>query len=507
MPDALNMPGVFVEEIPSGTRAILPVATSVTAFVGRAARGPVGTPTTVSSFVEFERVFGGLWSQSRLGFAVRDFFANGGSEAVIVRIYRPKRATRTKALLSLGTLVLEAAAEGSWGNHLQARVTLGSAPRFHLHIRDDATGVVEEHRDLVAAPAGDPRHVTTVLARESRLVHVSAVGSTRPAPTRRSAPDVGVTADGIALDGLPLIRGSFTVGGPAGVRGLYALNKMDSFNVLVIPPHRSDDSVDPAVVAAAAEYCERRRAVLILDAPPSWDSVEQAAVGASGFVDQLGTSSANAAVYFPRLRQSNPLNGGAIGIFAAAGAVAGVIARTDAARGLWKAPAGMEATLNGVVELDIAVSDADAGRLNPLAVNCLRTLPHGNATATVVWGARTLHGSDSAPSEWKYLPVRRLALHIEGSVERGLAWAAFEPNGEPLWAQIRLAVGTFLEDLLRGGAFQGTTRHEAYYVRCDATTTTVADVAQGIVNVEIGFAPLRPAEFIVLRVQQVAQPT
>jgi phage tail sheath protein FI len=183
------------------------------------------------------------------------------------------------------------------------------------------------------------------------------------------------------------------------------------------------------------------------------------------------------------------------------GYVAGIYARTDASRGVWKAPAGSDASITGASGLLIAMSDPENGQLNPRAINCLRTLPvYGN----VVWGARTLHGDDDRGSEWKYVPVRRTALFIEESLYRGTQWVVFEPNDEPLWAQIRLNVGAFMQNLFRQGAFQGRTPREAYFVKCDRETTTQNDINLGIVNIHVGFAPLKPAEFVVLRIQQIA---
>jgi uncharacterized protein len=187
--------------------------------------------------------------------------------------------------------------------------------------------------------------------------------------------------------------------------------------------------------------------------------------------------------------------------FAPSGAIAGVIARTDLQRGVWKAPAGLEATINGVMGLGVKLTDAENGELNPLGVNCLRTMP---AAGTVIWGARTMVGDDRLASQWKYLPVRRLALFIEESLYRGTQWAVFEPNDEPLWSQLRLNLGVFMHDLFRQGAFQGQSPKEAYFVQCDSTTTTQSDIDRGIVNVVVGFAPLKPAEFVVLYIQQIA---
>jgi phage tail sheath protein FI len=209
----------------------------------------------------------------------------------------------------------------------------------------------------------------------------------------------------------------------------------------------------------------------------------------------------NAAIYFPRIKQSDPQLGGLVDVFVPCGIIAGVMARTDTQRGVWKAPAGLDAALAGVVGLQVALTDAENGLLNPLGINCLRTFPvHGR----VVWGARTMRGADAAADEYKYVPVRRLALFLEESLYRGTQWVVFEPNDEPLWAQIRLNVGAFLNNLFRQGAFQGTTPRDAYFVKCDKETTTQSDINLGIVNIVVGFAPLKPAEFVIIKIQQIA---
>jgi len=168
---------------------------------------------------------------------------------------------------------------------------------------------------------------------------------------------------------------------------------------------------------------------------------------------------------------------------------------------VWKAPAGTEASLVGVSGMRTVLTNDENGVLNPKAVNCLRALP---VYGTVLWGARTLRGNDEVGSEWKYIPVRRTALYIEESLFRALKWVVFEPNDEPLWAQIRLNVGAFMHDLFRQGAFQGRTPREAYFVKCDSETTTQNDINRGVVNILVGFAPLKPAEFVVLQIQQMA---
>jgi uncharacterized protein len=218
-------------------------------------------------------------------------------------------------------------------------------------------------------------------------------------------------------------------------------------------------------------------------------------------LDLTGERARNAALYFPRVIQSDPLRDGQSGVFVPCGIIAGLMARTDTTRGVWKAPAGLDATLNGTQGLEVNLNDAESGMLNPIGINCLRFFP---VAGRVVWGARTLRGADQLADEYKYIPVRRLALFLEESLYRGLQWVVFEPNDEPLWAQIRLNVGAFMNNLFRQGAFQGTTPREAYFVKCDKETTTQNDINLGIVNIVVGFAPLKPAEFVIIKIQQIA---
>jgi uncharacterized protein len=236
--------------------------------------------------------------------------------------------------------------------------------------------------------------------------------------------------------------------------GIHALRKTDLFNLLCIPPiSRTTDVGGATVLAAALALCVERRAMLIVDPPLTWTSVGAAVTGIPAF-PLSGQDARNAAIFFPRLSQPDPEQDGLIDNFVPCGAVAGVFARTDTQRGVWKAPAGLDASLNGVPSLQISLSDPENGQLNPLGVNCLRSF---GVAGRVVWGSRTLRGADQLADEWKYVPVRRTALFIEESLFRGTKWVVFEPNDEPLWAQIRLNVGAFMHNLFRQGAFQGTT--------------------------------------------------
>jgi phage tail sheath protein FI len=622
MPATLSYPGVYIEEIPSGIHTITGVATSITAFIGRALSGPTDDAITINSYSDFERIFGGLWAESSLGPAVRDFYINGGSKAIIVRLFNPTFADETArqgvlttakteadtaakavakaaadaapangatpqtvaqaaqdaangldkpsaaaksaakavakaaadaaakagaipssvataandavndavtagansaappifALLDVGGLKLQAAYAGQWGNSLRARIdkdvsdsvatdlNLNKTDLFNLTVRDTKTGATEQLRNLTWIKTSS-RFVTDILKNQSRLVRVVSEPGAAPTPNGPPAAGKDIFEDDTAstkvnqtaTDGSQLDVGAFNATGKEGKKeGLYALEKADLFNLLCIPPYLVGGDVDEQLMEDAITYCEKRRAFYLIDPPSAWKTKDDAT---KGIETDVGRPSKNAAIFFPRISRPNPLRSNQIEDYVPCGAVAGTFARTDTNRGVWKAPAGMEATLAGAPELSVLLTDNENGELNPKGVNCLRTRP---AVGRVVWGSRTREGDDRLTSEWKYIPVRRTALFIEESLYRGTQWIVFEPNDEPLWAQIRLNVGAFMNSLFRQGAFQGTTPKDAYFVKCDKETTTQNDVDRGIVNIIVGFAPLKPAEFVVIKLQQKA---
>lgn len=316
------------------------------------------------------------------------------------------------------------------------------------------------------------------------------------------APGVGVTAFAqvLGLGGnngvLPLPAD--LVGIEAAKTGLYALEDVDLFNILVMPDATAGAGLF-SVLTEAISYCTRRRAFMIIDAPETIGTFAQAQTWMGATASPL--RSRNSAIYFPRLRAPDPMKNGIVGTFPAAGALAGLYARTDAERGVWKAPAGTSANIVGATGLLYTLTDRENGTLNPLGLNALRTFP---VIGTVSWGSRTGKGADALSDEYKYIPVRRLALYLEESLYRGTQWAVFEPNDEPLWSQIRLNLGAFMHTLFAQGAFQGRTPREAYFVKCDKETTTQNDIDLGRVNIVVGFAPLKPAEFVVIQIQQIA---
>lgn len=533
MPVAPTYPGIYIEEIPSGVRTITGVATSITAFIGSAPRGPVDEPTTINSFADYERIFGGLSLDSTMSYAVRGFYLNGGSQAVIVRLARfpgsgPDASQAATITLSALTsppappLVLVAASVGAWGKNLSALVDHNTKDPandslFNLTISEKG-GTTEKFLNVSVDPA-NARYLPRVLEQSSMLVRVNRdsadqlqISNVRPAETFTTAsppssPPALLPAPVAAVggvDGGPLTQAQFTgTGMEAAKSGLFALEKVDLFNLLCIPPFSSAADVTPDLLAQAVTYCKKRRAMLLVDPPGNWTNK---AIAKKEFSDGTypgisGPVGNHAALFFPRLKQTNPLRDNQVEEFVPCGAVAGVFARTDTQRGVWKAPAGQDAVLVGVPQLSVPLTDDENGELNPLGINCLRAFP---VIGRVVWGARTLEGADRLASEWKYIPVRRTALFIEESLYRGTQWVIFEPNDEPLWSQIRLNVGAFMQNMFRQGAFQGKTPREAYFVKCDKETTTQNDINLGIVNILVGFAPLKPAEFVILKIQQIA---
>ncbi len=315
----------------------------------------------------------------------------------------------------------------------------------------------------------------------------------------------------VPMDGLP--GADELIGDPLAQSGIYALSKV-AFNLLCIPDavrasagnptvlDFNNTSLDPvAVYSAAIALCDQCRAMLLIDPPPNVTTVAAAVDWKSS---TIGVVNANGAAFWPRLRLADPLNNSQLRTFAPSGLVAGVYANTDTTRGVWKAPAGIGAVLNGVQNMTYQMGDAENGVLNPLGLNCFRTFP---VYGPVLWGARTLLGADAEASQWKYVPIRRVALFLESSLYQGTKWVVFEPNDEPLWSAIRLNIGSFMQNLFIQGYFQGQTPDQAYFVKCDSETTTQTDIDNGVVNIVVGFAPLYPAEFVVIQIQQMTGQT
>jgi phage tail sheath protein FI len=516
MPVALTYPGVYVEELPSGVRTITGVATSIAAFTGWAARGPTDRAELVLSWLDFDRKFGGLDARSLLGYAVYHFFANGGQRAYIIRLVTSGSnvdADNAKAshVTLDGKLTITANNPGKWGDDyaIVTKKRTDDATRFLLKvatIKQNKKGVPVEVFENLSMKPTDPRYVVNVLKNESQLVSAAIEGAATDPPADTVIPDppdphageipngayLSGGADGKALN--PNEAAFETAVQPTnGTGGVYLLDRIDLFNLLCVPGETKS-----AVLSNLQKFCRDRRAFLIADCASS-ASLSSLQNGPDSSL--TGDDAINAAFYFPWVTVPDPLQENRPSDFPPCGFVAGLYARTDTNRGVWKAPAGTDASLTGAIGLKTVLTNDENGVLNPKAVNCIRKLP---VYGTVLWGARTLRGNDEVGSEWKYIPVRRTALFIEESLYRALKWVVFEPNDEPLWAQIRLNVGAFMHGLFRQGAFQGSSPREAYFVKCDKETTTQNDINLGIVNIVVGFAPLKPAEFVVIKIQQMA---
>jgi hypothetical protein len=530
-------PGVYLQEVPSGVHTITGVPTSITAFLGRTLWGPVNEAITVSSFDAFQSQFGGLMADSPMTYTVQDFFLNGGSTAVVIRLFAgdpvagtapipaaaPAAGAPPGAAAAAVTLNLVAASPGAWGKQLSYSTDRNGC--------DSASVLKRYTTDTWAPKAGELFNLTltrTLSSGKTQSETYSCVSVKEEAGgqfigqvleqssfARYAGPPLPVVGNAPAA---PAGADSATLTNDEYDAGLKALKKVDVFNLLCLPPDRHDGDVITYAVQQGLLACAAAKATLLVDPPvakdatnpdkkPWTDPAYVNTLDGEAFAHDLGISvgdeaSRFAAIYYPRVLRADPfLGGNPRKLYPACGAIAGIIARTDATRGVWKAPAGFQAGISGIQGLADKVDDYTTGVLNSIGVNCLRSFP---ATGPVVWGARTARGSDILSDDYKYLPVRRLADYIESTLVRQTAWAVFEPNDEPLWSQLRLSIGSFMADLFRQGAFQGSSRDKAYYVQCDATTTTQSDIDMGIVNVQIGFAPLKPAEFVVLYLQQIA---
>ncbi|MCW4460943.1 hypothetical protein OK349_04435 [Sphingomonas sp. BT-65] len=638
-----SFPGVYIREVPSGSRSIAGASTSIAAFVGSFARGPVDSPVRLFSLADFETHFGGIAGDHPASFAVSQFFVNGGGTAYAVRVANGADAAsvtmqdwggagpvlRATAGRMIGDRVI--ANPGAWGNALRIDIdyrtadpttqfnlivsevrlqdgvaqavrtevfrnlTMAAGPNNAIAVVNAGSALITLDRDagwatdrpgptgfysddLVATPpnlalltgqgeididfgtgaetvevdygAGSPATLAAAAATLQDAIRaaqpanrlfaqatVTVEGDRLRVAPGRTSPDyapgtivsiadaTGTFAATLLLDpGVPNVEQYFPAAAPVGLidaaivgddgnaidaptlsgnRGLrtsfYALDNIDAFNMLAIPQaaELGDTALQAGVMAPALAYVIEKRAMLFVDPPPGTDTLDEA----EAWLDEIagaGLRSPNSVAYYPRLRVSDPTDGGRLREVAPSGTMAGVWARTDGESGVWKAPAGTTASLRGVPELTHVLSDPQNGVLNPVGLNALRSF---DIPGNIAWGARTLMGADLLASDWKYIPVRRTALFIESSLFDGLQWAVFQPNADPLWLEIRGAVTAFMQRLFRQGAFKGTSPRDAYIVRCGPDTTTQADINAGIVNVFVGFAPLQPAEFVVVSLQ------
>lgn len=414
------------------------------------------------------------------------------------------------AAASGGTLTLFAANPGAWGNNLQVSISLqgGGTGRFGIQVAqvqsNGAVKVVENYVGLSVNPT-DPQYVVTVIDNDSAYISFIDPETGLPVvptgvPAGTSSPiSLSGGADGTVL--VPASDGNFELelnaDGTGGDGGVQLLTRVDIFNLLCVP-----GETDGPTISKLQKFCHDERAFYIVDSPLNTRISNLETSGPVGSTPGgiTGDNSINSAYYFPWVQAPDPLIGNRIRLFPPCGFVAGIYAATDVARGVWKAPAGIDASLTGDAGLQYVLTDLENGQLNIQAINCLRQF---KVYGDVVWGSRTLQGNDQAGSQWKYVPIRRLALFLESSLYDGTQWVVFEPNDETLWGQVRLNVGAFMQGLFQQGAFAGTTPQQAYFVKCDAENNPPPSIALGIVNILVGFAPLYPAEFVVIQIQQI----
>jgi len=664
----LTYPGVYTQELPSGTHTIAGAATSVTAFVGYLERGPLNTPVQCLNFGDFQRVFGGLDQNSVTSFQVSQFFLNGGTEAWVSRLCAasappvwpaitlsgavppstPPPPASGPPTLSQGVNVLPLQAQnpGTWGSNVFVSVdymtnklntfnltavlystssnsnssgmsytvvqtqsvpavTLNIVPsNFIVEVMQAAsnpyaqlllpptiattpspvvpfasgttltftapakpvsgvvltvtimpppvggkpatalspvtfimTSQVGAVSDLIAGIQGALSNAAGVLGMPSLASAVvrSCLSPFAPATSTQAAQLIQVWVPDPALAQIligvacnqPLITTlqtnyqaqqltyvsqnnpdglqptGFDVAGNSTTRsGIYALDAMQNVNLLLVPdmPLMTPSSSYLTAATATLNYAIQRKAFAILDMPSTVQAPSDAVAWATSTPATFGTGIISAATYYPQVLVPNPFSTQPLAM-GGSGTLAGIYALTDQNRGVWKAPAGITAPLAGVQQLSYVMNDQENGQINPLGVNALRTFPIYD---NISWGSRTLASANQADIDWKYVPVRRLALYIEQSLIQGLQWVVFEPNDDRLWAQIRLSINSFLHPLYLQGAFVGATPQQAYQCVCDASTTTAEDMENGIVNILILFAPVRPAEFVVISLQQMA---
>ena len=512
-------PCAFIREIPISVHTITGVATAIAAFVGWAPKGSSNEAVLVRSWAEYQTRFGGLVPNIYLGYAVNQYFSNGGAQAYIVRIVDGAAAADSAhgAGFAIGGLTVYAKNPGDWGNSIWVSVSLSpaDASRFSIAVQQSpASGglpaTIETWSNL-SFNSSDPqgRYVVAVIEDESNYISFTNPGAFDVAPRAPTGSPAVLTPtqlangrDGVVL--LPnngLFEKALNVGGVASAGGIPLLNGI-FFNLLCVPGETTG-----AIISALQSFCQlpENRALYIVDSQSNstFESMnaEGGPYGSDGMAITLRPQAANSAFYFPWIWAPDPLAGGQPTLFPPCGFMAGICAATDAGRGVWKAPAGSDAKLRGAIALALDLTEAQSDSLSVKAINCLRNFP---GDGDVVWGARTLDGADALGSQWKYVPVRRMALFIEASLSQGVQWAVFEPNNETLWGQLRMAVGAFMQGLFRQGAFAGATPRQAYFVKCDTENNPQSSIDQGVVNVVVGFAPLQPAEFVVITIQQLA---
>jgi len=491
---------VAEERGPDHSLSRLPAAR--TAFVGRTLRGPVNLPTLIKSFAEFQHGFGGLWQPSLLGYAVEQFFDNGGREAFIVRVVNGARSVTLSLKAGTSALRLQALRPGT-REFLRASVDFDNIPAdqtglFNLtvqRVRAQGTAQVEDqeifHR-LSVLPA-DERYVPNAIAKSELIRLKGAVPPQRPDRTLDPASGLAtayVTSDSDGDDGAPLTDYDL-IGSSLDHSGVFALDHVDSFNFLCIPPLTRDQDVGPSALLVAARYCKQRRALLIVDPPSAWQTADDALAGLRGW----NFSDENALMYFPRVLAHDKLRGH-FESFAPCGAVAGMLARSDETFPVWLPTDREEPILRPGFRPACLVSDDRRIRLAGLGVNTLQAL---RSPAPLSLRPRTLAVGNTANADWRYLSARRLALFILNSIEQGTRWIADAGSAAAVAETLTAQVRTFFEGLYAAGTFGSRHLEDAFFVICDARVNSSWTQGCGEVQFLIGFAASREHEFHCFR--------
>jgi phage tail sheath protein FI len=504
MPTYLT-PGVYVEEVPSTSKPIEGVGTSIAAFVGLAPGGPVNTPMRISNWTQFAKIFGDpnevdngpFMEGAYLAHSVYGFFQNGGGLCWVVRVgagdgaaARPQAALPAAADKTIEAFRAEALQDvnGAVKVELSEEPAAEGGEATYKLIVDAGTSGREEY-DGLTLKKGRQNLATKVNSASKfiKITETAGLPDTRPATGTYT-----LSAPNQPTDEVKATDFEGDVARRQGMGGLAAVDEITMVcmpDAMTLAGSNGDDSQLRDLQGKMIAHCEGAGdRMAILDAPPSLlpQEILEWRMNTAGYDSKFAT------LYYPWLEVMDPLSNQPI-LVPPSGHVAGVWCRTDASRGVHKAPANE--VVMGVNGLGFQVTQGEQGGLNKVGINCIRSFP---GRGIRIWGARTL----SSDPEWRYVNVRRLFNYIAESIMEGTQWSVFEPNDERLWMQLRIAASNFLTRTWREGALFGATPEQAFFVKCDAETNPPDVIEAGQVICEIGIAPVKPAEFVVFRLSQ-----
>jgi uncharacterized protein len=497
MPNYLS-PGVYIEEVEAGSRPIEGVGTAVAAFVGLAERGPFNQPTLVTNWSQFTQSFGDFNDGSYLAHAVYGYFLNGGGSCFVVRIGGNGASPGAMAKLasgkerSLDAYKVSALASGQEGNDITIEVSDASEPSDDTFKLTVTRGKETEVYDSVTVKKGRQNVVTAT--KSSKLIKLEEAGTAGALEATPARGKFSLTGGGASAP-VRLTPADYE-GSSADRTGFGGLEAIDTVTMLSVPDLMSmyqkgviDMEGVQAVQTAMIAHCEQMGdRVAIIDAPPNYNAQQIR----EWRVDKVRYDSKYATLYWPWVKVFDPAKGEAVFV-PPSGHMAGIWARSDDARGVHKAPANE--VVRGAIDLELILTKGEHDQLNNQGINCIRAFP---GRGIRVWGARTL-SSDPA---WRYINVRRLFNYIEGSIYNGTQWVVFEPNDQALWGRVNRTISSFLLRTWREGALFGATPEQAFYVKCDSETNPPDVIDAGQLVVEIGVAPVKPAEFVIFRIAQ-----